>query len=1308
MRFWKKRLQRVAAMVCSVALVASMMPTAAFATEPEPTPVVETAPTPEPSESPESTDAAVTTPAPGTDADSTAAPEATPAGNTDDTKEPVESPEPSEEPTDDTTESGEEGTETTDSTTVPNEENVEQQVSVPQTLAAAPAADGEPEVQAEEIPQTAQCTCDSKCTADSFNADCSICSADFGKCAVPLADNNAGITTLTENIVSYIGATGEPQTLDLNDDTNVSLLKDTVDSRIVSLEKKPWYVFSGSCSATTYELNRDVVNILLLDGSTLDMGAFCPESQREGVTLNIYAQSKGETAGKLILSSGIIGENDENDFTVNIYGGNIVANYIEATNITIAGGKIRNNEDGRNPFHSVIGTKEANGVATVKSITITGWADIDFDGTIGAIWSGAGRSNTVEKIHIGGSSNVKVRGRFFEAPGIGGDTGSVIGEIIIDGGTVVAQGGDGGPGIGVSSIAGNFGTRSGSLGTITIAGGTITAIGGDKKYDGRGGPGIGTTTTPFDSITISGGKVTATGGYNAAGIGSGINIFPNDICTGNSIVISGGEITATGGAAGAPGIGVCKNTTLRELTISGGTVTATGADAAPGIGSFGTKCSITDVIIENSNVTAEGDAGAGGDGIAGVGDVTITNAAITSNDVENSVQAGGTVRIEGKSADINLSGTKYAIDADNVTINQYATADLSGGDTAIYADNVTINQHATADLSGGDTAIHAGNVTINQYATADLSGGDTAIHADNVTIDQYATAYLSGTKYAIDAGKVTINQHATADLSGGDTAIHAGNVTINQYATAYLRGKNVAVDANSVTIGDTIMLWAYTSNGSKAAIEAKTTLKNESEKDNTYLATSGSEQYTSDLDPFVRGENKLTSAKWSFEDPKLTLKKEGNAPYCVDTKQSEITGNWACLYEAIEEIVISPADITIYTGGESGDTNNVEFPIPIYLVQKADGTTSELGDTKFILDGNSNQSYTAEDLFEVRYYNEEGEEITSDQSYGDFRAEITRKDAYKNNDITTEHEQAVRFEPGTLRIRYVSSFTEATQNLLTTQALKYSSENEKAEKAAQVESTGKAGILLPQNTTIYLNGKTQYVYPDNATDHIALFFDELLPETAGGDNTTYTNMLITHAANNGYTVSSQSSQIRYLDLVDTNNSNAWVSSSEGSEVFWPYPAGTDKDTEFQLLHFTGLHREYRMNGVSLADQVNASKIEVVQYTKTNTGIWFQIGESGFSPFALAWKAQDVPDRNPDTPTGGDDGNNDNNNNNTNTNNQTTTVNVANQAAAPAAAPAAAIPQTGDAMPVGLLGGLAAAAAAGFAALFVIRKRKQNG
>lgn len=195
MRFWKKRLQRVAAMVCSVALVASMMPTAVFATASEtttpttePASIVET--TPELSESPENTDATVTTSAPDTGTGSTSAPEATPAGNTDDTKEPEESPEPSEEPTDDTTESGEEGTETTDSTTAPSEENVEQQVSVPQTLAAAPAA--APETRESKVIYS--------------DADAGI--------NVQLGDKPAGIPQKVTFVVSVDGVQKAPVTLD--------------------------------------------------------------------------------------------------------------------------------------------------------------------------------------------------------------------------------------------------------------------------------------------------------------------------------------------------------------------------------------------------------------------------------------------------------------------------------------------------------------------------------------------------------------------------------------------------------------------------------------------------------------------------------------------------------------------------------------------------------------------------------------------------------------------------------------------------------------------------------------------------------------------------------------------------------------------------------------------------------------------------------------------------------------------------------------------------------------------------------------
>lgn len=99
---------------------------------------------------------------------------------------------------------------------------------------------------------------------------------------------------------------------------------------------------------------------------------------------------------------------------------------------------------------------------------------------------------------------MNVQGQFLRGPGIGGSggsDGSVIGEIIIDGGTVVAKGADAAPDIGVARIAGNFNDPNRRLGKITINGGNITDIGGDQYDHYYGGPGIGTTTTPFDSIT---------------------------------------------------------------------------------------------------------------------------------------------------------------------------------------------------------------------------------------------------------------------------------------------------------------------------------------------------------------------------------------------------------------------------------------------------------------------------------------------------------------------------------------------------------------------------------------------------------------------------------------------------------------------------------------------------------------------------------------------------------------------------------------------------------------------------------------
>lgn len=336
--------------------------------------------------------------------------------------------------------------------------------------------------------------------------------------------------------------------------------------------------------------------------------------------------------------------------------------------------------------------------------------------------------------------------------------------------------------------------------------------------------------------------------------------------------------------------------------------------------------------------------------------------------------------------------------------------------------------------------------------------------------------------------------------------------------------------------------------------------------------------------------------------------------------------------EPAEFIYIRPEDQTIYTGGEDGSVDNAEFPHPIYL-DDAKGT--EIADNlTFKVDGTEWNDPDNEYPFTVKYYEKKsdgtaGAEITNDEHYGDFIAKIVPVDSVDADEITLADDTKVSFEDGTLRIRYVSSFTEASGNELTVEAVIYDPDDAASKAQAQKQAEELAvqeeavTAILPEDTDILLNGKSAYVYPDSAQDQISLLCDELLPVSAGADNSQREEMLLDKAQDEGFDTDGYESTFRYLDLVDENNSNAWVASTKGTDVFWAYPEGRDKDSDIQLLHFTGLHREYQMNGQSLADQVAASEVEEVSFEKTEAGIWFHIDQSGFSPFLLNWEKEDV-------------------------------------------------------------------------------------
>ena len=172
-------------------------------------------------------------------------------------------------------------------------------------------------------------------------------------------------------------------------------------------------------------------------------------------------------------------------------------------------------------------------------------------------------------------------------------------------------------------------------------------------------------------------------------------------------------------------------------------------------------------------------------------------------------------------------------------------------------------------------------------------------------------------------------------------------------------------------------------------------------------------------------------------------------------------------------------------------------------------------------------------------------------------------------------------------------------------------------------------VSASQETKFTINNGTVEV----AREGVALLFDNIIESTASQSDRT--QLLEARAAKaldelNKPVASNmvRNYDMKYLDLVDRHNGNTWVKASEDVTVSWPYPAGTDKTTEFTLLHFEDLHRDMASNEV--AGDIASCKVTEVAIEKDETHITFKIGSGGFSPFALVWESTKPVDPNPGT------------------------------------------------------------------------------
>lgn len=356
---------------------------------------------------------------------------------------------------------------------------------------------------------------------------------------------------------------------------------------------------------------------------------------------------------------------------------------------------------------------EPNAYKTAVSVTGSGNTNIELNGN-NTLTSGYGHAG-LEHNKTDDSGTLTIQDEK-------NDDGSAKGSASDTTGSLTANGGGRGAGIGGSDE---------HDGQATITGGKITATGGNGAAGIGGGAGDKYAAVGGDGdVTISGGTITATGGSLAAGIGGGLD--------GNgTVIITDGDITAKATGRYGAGIGggcgeIPKGTLIGgngTVTISGGTITeASGGYMAAGIGSglqgLGTVTIEGDAVIKNAQ---GGEAGAGiGSGTRGNSEIIIRGNAVIENaeSKENGAGIGsgqGDLYPDGDGMVIDLTVGNVTIEGNAKIENAKSGSGGSGiGGGVIGIGNVIIRGNAQiGNATGGAGAAGIGGGAETQPDTED-------------------------------------------------------------------------------------------------------------------------------------------------------------------------------------------------------------------------------------------------------------------------------------------------------------------------------------------------------------------------------------------------------------------------------------------------------------------------------------------------------------------------------------------------------------------------------------------------------------
>ena len=706
----------------------------------------------------------------------------------------------------------------------------------------------------------------------------------------------------------------------------------------------------------------------------------------------------------------------------------------------------------------------------------------------------------------------------------------------------------------------------------------------------------------------------------------------------NNALVSEGTITSGGTIQLRDGESI-----IIEGLPQGTTYTITEAP----VEDFTTQYSVSDGSAANAvNALSEGTSADGTVQTSGPSLVAFTNTYSGDTPVIPDVNSLTISKSVTNTTDSNIQGQEFTFKVDLSEAGTYSYRYTAGADLGKTG---TIQSGGTLTLKGGETVVIDGIPVSTQYTVSEEANPDFT-----TTVTKSDGAEAIAVLYSQDA----VSASGTIQ-AGGSSAVHFVNAYNADYTLIYnATGGSFSDGAPTLTIpnlsADTYTLtetdgYNEPTNGNYVFIGWST-------------APSGS--------PIGAGEeipDCITEVTLNDANPTQTV----YAVWGEDANGDDIAD--------AQQIVIRPADITIYTGGDgyegvvegsdgamTGSSTSHGLPEPgYYLVLPHELNEDLRGDSSTTgavdLSQHLRFSYGTDRIWELELYNPNSYSMAYDYYIYQMVPQVAGQDPVrleiKNSDGTYVTSDDFTITLDTLYQDYkMKLYTgEVVSSGITVEIntgtgwTTVSTDEAKGICAIEGDLTVRgtnsndpvtsieSSVTSPVDVITAEAGDVTYYINDSDIpvvnqDAVALLSDELVG--AGVDT------LLAEAEDRlGLAwYEDYEYQTQYLDLVDTSNGNAYVTLGAGDsvDIHWPMPNGTSRwNTEFYVVHFDGLDRNFD----DLDARLDSGNVDLQVYTLGN-GLRIENGNlvfttDTFSPFVLIWQDSDR-----DWPDDDDDDDND--------------------------------------------------------------------